>query len=313
MPLSLIDYIISKSIFTSKTKYNNMVSKNATMVSGVTISINGSIGEIQIPGKTADVLEWIRKKYKNPEIQFQGKIQDPLKDTQWLSIFGATNGNEEHINQHMLPSPFDDESFTGNLIVLATESEEQDQYEPSITSYVSLTTEHYETVYQEWTFSEDDLEIPIDVENDEEEVVGDNGVEDDEDEEVREVVRVVRPIQAHSKNVFVECALRDKVIENFTDMLDDSDSATSLEEAILHVVCEQALKENIDVDWNNRIFWNMYRSRAISFYEHGLREKTSNGANGIIAKLKNGELTHRQFAEMTAVDFCPSQWKECID
>lgn len=286
-----------------------MVSKNATMVSSVVISINGSIGEVQIPAKTSDVLEWIRKKYKNPEIQFQGKIQDPMKDTQWLSIFGATNGHEEHINQHMLPSPFDDETFTGQLIILATESEEQDQYESSISSYVSLTTEHYESVYQEWTFSEDELEMPIDVENEEEEVVGDTVAEDDEDEEVREIVRAVRPIQNHSKNVFVECALREKVIENLNEILEDEESASSLEEAILHVVCEQALKENIEVDWNNRIFWNMYRSRAISFYEHGIREAET----GWFPKLKAGEITHRQFAEMTAVDMCPAQWKECIE
>ena len=48
------------------------------MVCGISILVNGTIGEIQIPAKTADVLEWIRKKYKNTNIQFQGKLQDGI-------------------------------------------------------------------------------------------------------------------------------------------------------------------------------------------------------------------------------------------
>lgn len=291
-----------------------MVIKNGTMVSGVVISINGSIGEIQIPAKTSDVLEWIRKKYKNSEIQFQGKIQDPLKDTQWFSIFGATNGDEDHINQHLLPSPFDDESFTGQIVILATESEEQDQHEPNISSYVSLKPDQYESAYQEWTFNDNDGEsdLPIEVENDEEQETVEHveQVEEDaEEEDVREVVRVVRPIQTHSKNVFVECALRDKVIENLNEILEDNDSSSSLEEAILHVVCEQATRENIEIDWNNKIFWNMYRSKAIAFYEYARR----NRGTEYIAKINSGEITYRQFAEMTAVDLYPAQWKECIE
>jgi len=287
-----------------------MVSKNGTMVSGVVISINGSIGEIQIPAKTSDVLEWIRKKYKNSEIQFQGKIQDPLKDTQWFSIFGASNGDEDHINQHLLPSPFDDESFTGQIVILATESEEQDQHELNIASYISLKPDQYETAYQEWTFNDSESEMPIEVENDDEqEIIEQIPEEDAEEEDIREVVRIVRPIQTHSRNVFVDCALRDKVIETFNEIMEDLDSPSSLEEAILHVVCEQAIKENIEIDWNNKIFWNMYRSKAISFYEYIRRNKES----VLITKLKSGEFTYRQFAEMTAVDLYPAKWKECIE
>ena len=62
-----------------KTKLNKMTVSNTKMVNGVVISPNGTIGDIQVPAKTADVLEWIRKKYKNNEIQFQGKINSTRK------------------------------------------------------------------------------------------------------------------------------------------------------------------------------------------------------------------------------------------
>ena len=291
------------------------------MVNCVVISTNGTIGDIQIPSKTADVLEWIRKKYKNSEIQFQGKIQDAIKDTHWLSIFAATNGDEEHINQHMLPSPFDEESYTGQILILASESDEQDQYDANVSAYVNLKSDHYETVFQEWTFANDEedeegegegADIP---DPDDDDVVNHEIVEDDEEEEVvnsREVVHVVRPIQTHSKNVFVECAIRDKVVENFTELLESDELATQLEESILHVVCEQAIKENIDVDWNNRVFWNMYRSRAISFYEYGRRATSSDDGKWMLM-LKQREITTREFAEMNAVDLCPSRWKDAVE
>ena len=275
------------------------------MTNGVVISINGSIGDIQVPAKTADVLEWIRKKYKNSEIQFQGKVQDPIKTTQWLSIFAGANGSEENINQHILPSPFDEESYTGQIVILATEKEEQDEYDANISAYVNLKSDHYESVYQEWTLEESESEAEV-VDNEEDEDAEVELDEEEEEEVVKEVIHVARPIQTHSKNVFVECAIRDKVSENFREFID---SSSDLEEAILHVVCEQAIKENIEIDWNNRVFWNMYRSRAISFYEYMRR-----GADiDWLTKLKSGEITHRQFAEMNAVDLCPSMWKSSIE
>jgi hypothetical protein len=122
---------------------------SSKMVNGIAIAINGTIGDLTIPVKTADVLDWIRKKYKNTGIQFQGKIQDPTKETRWLSVFACISDDEETINQHMLPSPFDEETYSGTIVILATESEEQDDYEKLATAYVGLKVDEYETLYAE--------------------------------------------------------------------------------------------------------------------------------------------------------------------
>jgi hypothetical protein len=91
---------------------------NTKMVNGIVISANGTISDLQIPAKTSDILEWIRKKYKNTQIQFQGKIQDPVKESNWLSIFASTNGDEDQINQHMLPSPLMKNHILAKLLFL---------------------------------------------------------------------------------------------------------------------------------------------------------------------------------------------------
>lgn len=289
------------------------------MVCGISILVNGTIGEIQIPPKTADVLEWIRKKYKNVNIQFQGKLQDPLKDTRWLSVFAAMGGDTDQINQHMLPAPFDEEEFTSTIVILASAIEEQDEYDAPASAYVNLKSDDYETLYSEWSFVMDTAEDesvanPVDGEEDDAVSIDNNSVEEEDIVPVRESTFVARLIGTRSKNVFVESAIRDKVIENFTEILGDADIATQFELALLHAVSDQAVKENMEVDWSNRVFWNMYRSRAISFYENirGTGSYVQNDQNWL-AKIKSGEITIQSFAEMTAVDLCPARWKAAIE
>jgi DNA-directed RNA polymerase subunit M/transcription elongation factor TFIIS len=273
------------------------------MVNGVVISVNGTIGDIQIPAKTSDVLGWIRKKYKNQEIQFQGKIQDPIKETHYFSIFSCTTGERDQVNNHVLPPPFNEEQYIGHIVILATESQEEENYEMNISSYVNLKSDHYETVYEEWTTFEDAESETFTLSGEEDEEFLEDAL--DEEESTVADVRIVRPIQTHSKNVFIESSIRDKVVVNFTEIV--GELATELEESILHAVCEQAIKENIEIDWSNRVFWNMYRSRAISFYE------CCRHTPEWIEKLTKKEITSREFAEMNAVDLCPARWKSSIE
>lgn len=229
------------------------------MVNGIAITVTSAVVDITIPAKTSDVLEWIRKKYKNNSIQFQGKLQDPTKETRWLSIFAQISEDEEDINQHMFPSPFDEETYAGTIVVLATENENQDDYEKSVSSYVPLKADEYETLYTEWTFNieedeeidEADLENEDDNEDDAEEVI-----EEPEEEVVhKQNTHTPRIIVNKSKNIFVDCAIRDKVIENFQELFDNIDLTKEFELTMLHFVNDQAIKEGIEVDWSNRVFW----------------------------------------------------------
>jgi hypothetical protein len=187
-----------------------MLCINYKMVLATIVASNGSLSEVTIPAKTTDVLEWMRKKYKQPGIQFQGKIQDPLKEERWLAIFAKVSDDEEDTNPHMLPSPLDEEPYSGSIVILATMSD-ADEHEKPITSYVSLSVEDYETMYHEWSFNMSDDEDEAQEEEEEEE----DDVTEEPDEAPRNVPQVtVKTIK--TKNVFVGCPIRDKVIQNFT-------------------------------------------------------------------------------------------------
>ena len=302
-----------------KTKRTMTPVISSKMVSGILVAVSGSVSELVIPPKTSDVLEWIRKKYRNTGIQFQGKIQDPTKGTRWLSVFACVSTDDENVNQHMLPSPFDEETYVGPIVILATESEDQDDYEKSISSYVPLTTDEYETLYAEWTFDieeEEEAEVADDVDGDDEDVE-DLEVEDAEEEEVVthvKPVQVVKHATVKSNDIHVPCAIRSKVVENFTELLESEKLATEFELALLRSVSETATKEEIDKDWSNKIFWNLYRNKAVSLYEN-LRGKDSYVQNNEtwLEKLKSGELSCQAFVDMTAMDICPQRWKSMID
>ena len=283
------------------------------MVNCIFISPSGIITDVTIPSKTNDILEWIRKKHKNPNIQFQGKIQDPIKETRWLSIFACISEDEENINQHMLPSPFDEETYSGIITILSTENENQDDYEKSVSSYINLKSDDYETLYAEWTFSieeDENEEIEINEEDENEQIIAEEE-EDDDEEIVHSKQSVAKIISIKSKNVFVDCLIREKVIENFNEIFEDEELTKEFELAMLHLVSDVAAKENIEVDWNNRVFWNFYRNKSIYYYENllGMKSYVQNQENWL-TKIKNKEISVQSFVDMTALNMCPSRWKE---
>ena len=284
---------------------------------GVCIALNGTITELQVPVKTKDVLEWMRKKYKNPNLQFQGKLQDPSKETRMLNIFASMNEDDENTNTHMLPSPFDEEVYNSPILVFATENDESDSYIPDITKYVPLKPLEYETLYQEWTFAVDEDEEEVEEQGEEDEE-GDAPVEEVY-EEVEEDVPVTRPVakrtvsKVSSRDAFVDCAIREKVLENFKDLLESEERSKELEHHMLQTVVDMAKKEGYEVDWTNKTFWNMYRTRAISLYENLNPSSYVQNKESLLQKLKNGDLSCKVVAEMSPIDLCPARWKSSIE
>jgi DNA-directed RNA polymerase subunit M/transcription elongation factor TFIIS len=252
------------------------------MVSGIAVESSGVLKELSVPIKTPDVLSWLRKKFKKPGMQFQGKIQDPGNPERWLSIFGCPTDDDEDVNPHILPSPFEDETYTGTIVILAVGSD-QDDYEKDAAEYINIKTEEYETLYAMWQFEEQE----------------DAEEQEDDEESLEEVVhRTVNPVIVQTKNVFVEHPLREKVVSNFKEVID-----IPLEEEILKSVVDYSKMNGIDVDWNNRVFWNTYRSKAVTVYRNIDLWKD---------RLLEG-FDIRTFVRMSAQDVCPERWRDTYE
>lgn len=273
------------------------------MVLCTVIASTGVLGEINIPAKTTDVLDWIRKKYKQPEIQFHGKLSDPLKEDRWLSIFGEVSADDENANQHVLPTPFDDETYVGTIIIIGSSSD-NDEYEKTASLCVGLSAEDYKTLYHElFTSASDDEEPEEEFEDDESTIT----------EELEEVIRApVLTKPSKTKNVFIECPIRTKVIQNFTECGIEK-IAPQLEVNLLEHIVNQCKIMSIDVDWANRVFWNTYRSKAISLYENLRKDGYVDNKQNWAEKLLDGTVDSKTFVEMSAEEMCPCRWKEALD
>ena len=258
------------------------------MVVGICVSPAGVYSEINVPAKTPEILEWLRKKYKNTGIQFQGKLQDSQNAEKFLSIF-ASISDEEDPNIHPLPSPFNEESYTGNILIFATNNENQDEYEKPASSYEALTISDYEIIYGGWVFEEEEVE------------------EDDmsiassitEDSIIRQPI-ITKPLIINTKDVFVSCPIREKCITVFTELVDDL--ATQLELNILQFIVSMSKQIGIDIDWNNKVFWNSYRSKCVSVYETLTHYETWKN------KLNNKEIDCNTFVNLTPQEICPEKW-----
>ena len=289
------------------------------MVIATHIQFTGASSELVIPAKTADVLAWLRTKLKNPNLQYQGKIQDKER---WITVFGSPGSDtDDSVNQHMLPGALQEETFVGSLVMMATTSEEQDEYDLHASAYVNLTSEEYDVVYSSWTFQDEEDEEGAEGGEDGDEVVVDEDVEEIEEEEAEEEIEEEKPkaVKKEKKavvqtDVFTECPLRSVVKARFHELITETGLVNEMELALLKRCDREAKEAYINVSWSDTQFWNLYRIRAISLYEN-LKGKTGYVENteNWVERIRSGEITPTQFAEFNAVDLFPARWKAEIE
>ncbi len=255
------------------------------MVLATTIATAGTFGEVSIPQKTADVLEWIRKKYKQSEIQFQGKIVN--EDVAYSVFAFPSEDDDEHTNQHILPRPFHEDSMTGTIVILKTLNVNADEYDKPASTYVDFKSTEYDEYYASCTFKDDDDDELLDEnENDEDidDALDDNDEADEVNEEQEPIVRTL-----HESNVFIDHPLRLLVRDKF--------GSQEIEDAILQRCVAEAQRWFIDIDWNCPAFREMYRSRSIQLFQ---------------SRKLTGTMTSTEFANTSEIDRHPERWAQII-
>jgi DNA-directed RNA polymerase subunit M/transcription elongation factor TFIIS len=255
--------------------YNPPVS---TMVVATTIAVAGTLGEVSIPNKTTDVLEWLRKKYKQPGLQFQGKLTS--EELSLLVFACPTEEEDETTNPHILPAPFQEDTFQGTIVVMKSNTRDADEYDKPASSYSDLPSTEYDEFYASCTFDEE--EEPV--EDDDEEKENLDGEEDDEECEETEREELSAHM-IHCANVFVDHPLRTLVRDKF--------HSEEIENAILNKCVNDAQRWLIDVDWESKTFTDMYRARAMSLYAARKLAET---------------MTPEEFVHTTEVDRHPERW-----
>lgn len=266
------------------------------MVLATQVSIQGVLSEITIPQKTADVLDWLRKKLKQPGLQFQTKLK--LEDEQ-IAIFATPTEDDEddQVSQHVLPPPLHDDTFVGPIVAIRSLSD-HDTYDPSAAKYKDLRAADYESIYQSFTFddkeddSEDGTETPEEEEEDEEE----------EEEEVTEAPEA--PTTHHYDYLFVSHPARDRTVELFHGKLGNLSVARRLEHSILRRADAEARAWQMDASWVHPPFVRMYQSRCAHLFRH---------LDTWGERLIDESVPAEQFAHLSEVDLDPARWQAALE
>ena len=252
------------------------------MVLAVVISPQGTFSELAVPAKTPDVLEWLRKKLKSVGLQFQGKLV-----TEDVSYAVFATPSDEGDSQHILPPPFSEDSFQGQIVLLKTRSENADEYDKPAALYEDLHASEYEAYYASVAFeAQDDDEVVAEDEEDAEPAVEDEEEPEEDPLESREapVAHIL-----HASNVFIDHPLRALIRERF--------GSEDVEVAILNRCVADAQTWLIDIDWETPAFREMVRSRAVSLYPY----------RHLIATMGIEE-----FAKSSPSDQCPDRWRDIL-
>lgn len=266
------------------------------MVVATQISVQGALSDLTIPAKTPDVLEWLRKKLKQPGLQYQTKLV--LEETR-IAVFATPSEDEEDedTNQHMLPSPLHDDTFTGPIVVLKSTTE-HDTYDKLASLYTDLKPSEYDELYQGCTFDEKDEDEP----GDEEDLL-DEDIEEDEDDEPE--AAPTHEVVAHTyENLFIDHPIREKASILFGDAIGDESMGRTLEENILRRCDQEAHTWEIDASWDHGPFLRMYQSRCAHLFRHLPAWKE---------RLRSGDVTPDQYAFMSEVDLEPGTWQEALE
>jgi DNA-directed RNA polymerase subunit M/transcription elongation factor TFIIS len=256
------------------------------MVLATTITVDGTFGEVSVPPRTADVLEWMRKKYKQPLMQFQGKL---VHEESAYAVFATPSDEEDDsTNQHMLPPPFSEDSFQGTIVLMKSKGDNADEYDKPATMYADMPSSEYDEYYASVSFETPDEE---EIADDEEEVAEEEDlVEEEEEPEVLAEERQASTVHTiHASNVFVDHPLRDLVRAKF--------GSADIESAILNRCIADAQKWYVDIDWETLAFREMYRTRAIELFPFRAQAETM-GATG--------------FANSSPVDYAPDRWRDIL-
>ena len=199
-----------------------------------------------------------------------------------FTVFASpTEEEDENTNQHMLPSPFHEDTFQGVIVMMKSNTTTTDEYDKPASAYIDLRSAEYDEYYASCTFDEEEEDLDGVDEDEKEDVEG-----DDEDEETDEVVHEeLSAHMVHCANVFVEHPLRNLVRDKF--------KSEEIEHAILNRCVNDAQRWLVDIDWDSVVFKEMYRARAMSLYH---------------ARKLSDTLTPDEFVNTSEVDRHPERW-----
>jgi DNA-directed RNA polymerase subunit M/transcription elongation factor TFIIS len=313
------------------------------IVSSIVLTQKGEIKQVRITipesGLTlADITAKVFKRKESAEVLGTYPIKGAT-----LHLVGYTKGRAGFENKHELPPPLDEKLFFGDILILASKSEE------SFSSPHTFKAEEYEAFYKKMfgDFEDLDEEEGEEEEEEEEEVEEEVEVAPEEDVETEIVAEYEEeeapPRKSRKRKVDTSAALQTmkydpkdrlhlesgtgvasvlhpnrlnvlRILEKIfkDEYLLSKETQVQIERAIYNGAIRRGEKRGVPLYWKDLTFIELYTSRARQIL--GNLSPTSYVKNTeFFDTLKNGRISFEELEMVDSYEIFPSKWKAAFE
>ena len=130
------------------------------------------------------------------------------------------------------------------------------------------------------------------------------------------IINIYKFDYIYNNNINMNSNINDKNRSNcvykLNKIIDDISISRNIEKSIYNFTINFAIDNNINREWNNQIFYNLYFSKIRSIYLN-LNEDSYIKNNYLFNKIKNNEIKAEDISKLSVYDIFPDNWKEMLD
>jgi len=105
---------------------------------------------------------------------------------------------------------------------------------------------------------------------------------------------------------------RNKIVHKLNNQLDNIQISRNIEKSIYNHTIEISKQNNINRNWHNKIFKELYLSKVRSIYTN-IKVDSYIKNNSFKDKIKNGQIDASKICSLTTYDIFPDNWKYLLE
>ena len=106
--------------------------------------------------------------------------------------------------------------------------------------------------------------------------------------------------------------IRNNCVIKLNNIIKDEQLSRNIEKNIYNILINNAIENNINRKWSNKIFLNLYLSKIRSIYNN-LNKDSYVKNYYLIDKIKNGDIKPDDLSKLSVYEIHPENWREIID
>ncbi len=106
--------------------------------------------------------------------------------------------------------------------------------------------------------------------------------------------------------------IRQQIVEKLNKFINNKTKSIGVEKGIYNYVIDYAKKEEIQPNWENNLFCEIYKNKVISIFSN-LKPNNYINNNRLLTRLQESEFEPEKLASMEPQHTFPENWKELLD